>query len=99
MPSLAIPLVISAYINLTCGIPEAQVVDFWHAAEYLGKAAAVIYRGQPETRQGWMDENCHPLKHDWLMCGDRCGPGHPAVPTGTRVNDSQPEAFARATPD
>ena len=23
---------------------EAQVVDFWHAAEYLGKAAAVLYR-------------------------------------------------------
>jgi hypothetical protein len=43
---------------------EAQVVDFWHAAEYLGKAAAVIYRGQPETRQRWMDENCHTLKHD-----------------------------------
>jgi hypothetical protein len=42
----------------------AQVVDFWHAAEYLGKAAAVIYRGQPQTRQRWMDENCHTLKHD-----------------------------------
>lgn len=43
---------------------EAQVVDFWHAVEYLGKAAAVIYRGQPETRQHWMDENCHTLKHE-----------------------------------
>ena len=43
---------------------EAQVVDFWHAVEYLGKAAAVIYRGQPETRQKWMDEGCHTLKHD-----------------------------------
>ena len=29
---------------------EVQVVDFWHAAEYLGKAAAVLYRGQPATR-------------------------------------------------
>jgi hypothetical protein len=43
---------------------DVQVTDFWHAAEYLGKAAAVIYRGQPETRQRWMDENCHTLKHD-----------------------------------
>src|SRR4051812_36718991 len=43
---------------------EAQVVDFWHAAEYLGKAAAVIYRGQPQARQRWTDENCHTLKHD-----------------------------------
>jgi hypothetical protein len=43
---------------------EVQVVDYWHAVEYLGKAAAVIYRGQPETRQHWMDENCHTLKHE-----------------------------------
>ena len=43
---------------------EAQVVDFWHAVEYLGKAAAVLYRGQPETRQRWMDDRCHTLKHE-----------------------------------
>jgi hypothetical protein len=43
---------------------EAQVVDFWHAVEYLGKAAAVIYRGHPETRERWMDESCHRLKHE-----------------------------------
>jgi hypothetical protein len=43
---------------------DAQVVDFWHAAEYLGKATAVIYRGQPATRQAWMDESCHKLKHE-----------------------------------
>ena len=43
---------------------EDQVVDFWHAAEYLGKAAAVLYRGHPTTREQWMEENCHRLKHD-----------------------------------
>ena len=43
---------------------ETQVVDFWHAAEYLGKAAAVIYRGQPATRQSWIAASCHTLKHD-----------------------------------
>jgi hypothetical protein len=43
---------------------EAQVVDFWHAAEYLGKAAAVIYRGQPATRESWLEASCHTLKHD-----------------------------------
>jgi hypothetical protein len=42
----------------------AQVVDFWHAAEYLGKAAAVIYRGQPATRRSWLEASCHSLKHD-----------------------------------
>ena len=43
---------------------EVQVTDFWHAAEYLGKAAAVLYRGQPQTRKAWLDEACHRLKHD-----------------------------------
>jgi hypothetical protein len=43
---------------------DVQVVDFWHAAEYLGKAAAVIYRSQSATRKAWMDENCHKLKHE-----------------------------------
>ena len=42
----------------------AQVVDFWHAAEYLGKAAVVIYRGQPHSRKAWMDDACHRLKHE-----------------------------------
>jgi len=41
-----------------------QVVDFWHAAEYLGKAAAVLYRGQPATRRSWTDASCHTLKHE-----------------------------------
>ena len=41
---------------------EAQVVDFWHAAEYRGKAAAVLYRGQPATRQAWVNASYHTLK-------------------------------------
>jgi hypothetical protein len=43
---------------------DVQVVDFWHAAEYLGKAAAVIYRGQPKTREAWLDDACHRLKYE-----------------------------------
>jgi hypothetical protein len=43
---------------------EAQVVDFWHAAEYLGKAAAVLYRGHPATRKSWIETSCHKLKHE-----------------------------------
>jgi hypothetical protein len=43
---------------------DVQVTDFWHAAEYLGKAAMVLYRGQPQTRKAWLDEACHRLKHD-----------------------------------
>src|SRR5512135_1511359 len=43
---------------------EVQVTDFWHAAEYLVKAAVFLYRGQPRARQAWLDEVCHRLKHE-----------------------------------
>ena len=35
---------------------DVQVADFWHAAEYLGKAAAILYRGQPRTKETWLDQ-------------------------------------------
>jgi hypothetical protein len=41
-----------------------QVVDFWHAAEYLGAAAAVLFRGQGPARKAWLDEMCHVLKQE-----------------------------------
>jgi hypothetical protein len=43
---------------------DVQVTDFWHAVEYLGKAAVVLYRGHPQTRKAWLDEACHRLKHE-----------------------------------
>src|SRR5512142_1537226 len=43
---------------------EVQVTDFWHAVEYLGKAAVVRYRGQPRARKAWLDEACQRLKHE-----------------------------------
>jgi hypothetical protein len=43
---------------------DVQVTDFWHAVEYLGKAAVVLYRGQPQTRKAWLDDACHRLKHE-----------------------------------
>jgi hypothetical protein len=43
---------------------EVQVVDFWHAAEYLGAAATVLFQGQDPMRKSWLDEMCHILKHE-----------------------------------
>jgi hypothetical protein len=43
---------------------DVQVTDFWHAAEYLGKAAVVLYRGHPRNRQEWLEDACHRLKHE-----------------------------------
>jgi hypothetical protein len=43
---------------------DVQVTDYWHAAEYLGRAAVVLYRGHPRTREAWLDDACHRLKHE-----------------------------------
>ncbi|GAG08699.1 unnamed protein product [marine sediment metagenome] len=45
---------------------EIQITDFWHATEYLGKAANVIYKGKAkmEERTKWLDDRCHKLKHN-----------------------------------
>jgi hypothetical protein len=43
---------------------DVQVTDFWDAAEYLGQAAVVWYRGHPRTKEAWLDEACHRLKHE-----------------------------------
>jgi hypothetical protein len=40
-----------------------QCVDFYHAAEYLGKAARATSRLFSE-REHWLEERCHQLKHD-----------------------------------
>jgi hypothetical protein len=45
-----------------------QTIDFYHATEYIAKAADAIY-GQPEGKEekaektNWQDETCHNLKH------------------------------------
>jgi hypothetical protein len=51
---------------------DVQVTDFWHAAEYLGQAAVVLYRGQPQTRKAWLDDACDRLKHDSGYRPDFC---------------------------
>lgn len=44
---------------------DEQILDFWHASEYLTKAADAIYndKKQANKRKEWLDEKCHNLKH------------------------------------
>ncbi len=43
---------------------EVQVIDFWHAAEYLGDAADVLFAGSPGAKRPWLESSCHRLKHE-----------------------------------
>jgi hypothetical protein len=41
---------------------DEQILDFYHATQYLARAAAAICKDD-EERQQWLDEQCHNLKH------------------------------------
>lgn len=43
-----------------------QVLDFYHATEYLSKVSQAVHPNFSETRQRkeWLDDACHRLKHD-----------------------------------
>ena len=41
-----------------------QVIDFWHAAEYLADAADVLFARSPKEKRPWLESSCHRLKHE-----------------------------------
>ena len=43
---------------------ETQIVDFYHAAEYLAEAADVLFAGKPQEKERWLEDRCHRLKHE-----------------------------------
>ena len=46
---------------------DHQTLDFYHASEYVGKAAMVMFKGKgtknKEEREAWLGEQLHQLKH------------------------------------
>jgi len=46
------------------GRTDRQVVDFWHAREYVGKAARAIHGSGTEEQASWESEWSHRLKHE-----------------------------------
>jgi len=43
---------------------EVQVIDFWHAAEYLSGAGDALFAGEPGAKRPWLEASCHRLKHE-----------------------------------
>jgi hypothetical protein len=62
------------YQGLADGAPEnwtflapftnTQVLDFFHATQYLDKVAKALHPRNQTHRKSWMDEHCHMLKHE-----------------------------------
>ena len=43
---------------------DEQVLDFYHASEYLTKVAEMLYPEEKEKKEEWLEERCHQLKHE-----------------------------------
>lgn len=43
---------------------EKQILDFYHATEYLNEIAWIEHPTNQTTREEWMEEKCHQLKHE-----------------------------------
>jgi hypothetical protein len=43
---------------------EAQVIDFWHAAEYLSDAGDALFARSPDAKRAWLEASRHRLKHE-----------------------------------
>ena len=44
---------------------DKQILDFWHATEYLSDASHAIFtkKGEDFERKDWLEQQCHNLKH------------------------------------
>jgi hypothetical protein len=45
-------------------VTQKQVVDFFHATQYLGKAADPLFADDGAGQRPWIDSWCHRLKHE-----------------------------------
>jgi hypothetical protein len=43
---------------------EAVILDFWHAAEYLGELSQALHPQDEEAAEAWRGTWCHRLKHE-----------------------------------
>jgi Uncharacterised protein family (UPF0236) len=50
------------FLRVNFGRVDAVILDFWHAAEYLGTLAKALYPGQEERSTAWCQEWCSRLK-------------------------------------
>jgi hypothetical protein len=52
------------WVRVHFGRVDAVILDFYHAAEYLGTLARALYPGDEAAREGWLGGWCHRLKHE-----------------------------------
>lgn len=49
--------------NYVSKYTDQQILDFYHAAEYLTKVADSVFSTSLKEKTNWLDDRCHQLKH------------------------------------
>jgi hypothetical protein len=49
---------------------QVQVVDFYHATQYVWSAAEALFDAEPAGMRAWVDAWCHRLKHESGAAGE-----------------------------
>jgi hypothetical protein len=52
------------WLRMNFGRADAVILDFYHVTEHLGDLGRALYPGDESTRQEWLDQWCHRLKHE-----------------------------------
>ena len=68
------------WLRTNFGRVEAVILDFYHAAEYLGDLARALHPGDEAAASRWLGAWCHRLKHEGgRRCWRACGPWRSAA--------------------
>jgi hypothetical protein len=51
-------------LRINFGRVETVILDFFHVAEHLGDLGRALYPGEESTREEWLEQWCHRLKHE-----------------------------------
>jgi len=52
------------FLRSNFGRVDEVILDFWHAAEYLGDLAKALHPAEQEAAESWRQHWCHRLKHE-----------------------------------
>jgi hypothetical protein len=52
------------WLRMNFGRADVVILDFYHVAEHLGDLGRALHPGDESTRQEWLDQWCHRLKHE-----------------------------------
>jgi hypothetical protein len=66
-------------------LTDTQILDFYHATQYLDRVAKAVHPRDVEAQKIWMKEHCHTLKHE-IGAAERLLSEMEAMPSSHRLS-------------